>query len=68
MATKAKSQILDAVHETAMDLHRLGFIDKRKMQKYEALCLGFFHLLWTSFGQVFPALLRKPATAITRPS
>ncbi|ALS66643.1 transcriptional regulator [Pandoraea apista] len=21
------------------DLHRLGFIDKRKMQKYEALCL-----------------------------
>lgn len=41
MATKAKakSQILDAVHETAVDLHRLGFIDKRKMQKYEALCL-----------------------------
>ena len=36
---KAKSQILEAVHETAADLHRLGFIDKRKMQKYEALCL-----------------------------
>lgn len=36
---KAKSRILEAVHETASDLHRLGFIDKRKMQKYAALCL-----------------------------
>lgn len=27
------------VHESACDLHRLGFIDKRKMQKYDALCL-----------------------------
>ncbi len=34
MATKAKakSAILGAVHETAADLHRLGFIDKRKMR------------------------------------
>lgn len=41
MATKskAKSPILDAVHETAADLHRLGFIDQRKMRKYDALCL-----------------------------
>jgi putative transcriptional regulator len=41
MTTKrrAKSEILKAVHETANDLHRLGFIDKRKMQKYELLCL-----------------------------
>ena len=31
--------ILEAVHETASDLRRLGFIDKRKMQKYDALCL-----------------------------
>lgn len=30
---------MEAVHETAVDLHRLGFIDKRKMGKYEALCL-----------------------------
>lgn len=36
---KAKSRILEAVHETASDLSRLGFIDKRKMQKYEALCV-----------------------------
>ncbi len=37
--TKAKSRIFEAVHETASDLHRLGFINKRKMQKYEVLCL-----------------------------
>ena len=35
----AKSRILEAVQETANDLHRLGLIDKRKMQKYEVLCL-----------------------------
>jgi putative transcriptional regulator len=41
MTTKAKSKsrLLQAVHETARDLHRLGFIDKRKMSKYDALCL-----------------------------
>ena len=37
--TRAKSRILEAVHETASDLHRLGFIDKRKMRKFDALCL-----------------------------
>jgi putative transcriptional regulator len=37
--TKAKSRILEAVHETASDLHRLGFIDKRKQQKLDVLCL-----------------------------
>lgn len=37
--TKARSRILEAVHETASDLHRLGFIDKRKMGKYDALYL-----------------------------
>lgn len=36
---KARSRIFDAVHETASDLHRLGFIDKRKMRKYDVLCL-----------------------------
>ena len=35
----AKSRILEAVHETASDLDRLGFIDKRKQQKLEALCM-----------------------------
>ena len=36
---KPKSKLLEAAHETAQDLHRLGFIDKRKMQKIEALCM-----------------------------
>lgn len=36
---KAKSPIFEAVHETARDLHRLGFIDIRKMRKFDALCL-----------------------------
>ena len=36
---KTKSNILEAVHETATGLHRLGFIDQRKMRKYDALCL-----------------------------
>ncbi len=36
---KAASRILGAVHETARDLHSAGFIDKRRMQDYEALCL-----------------------------
>lgn len=36
---KAKSRIHEAVHETARDLHRLGFIDMRKMRHYDALCL-----------------------------
>lgn len=36
---KPQSRIMAAVHEGAMDLHRLGFIDKRKMQEYDALCL-----------------------------
>lgn len=37
---KARSQIFEAVHETASDFHRLGFIDKRKMSKFDALCLA----------------------------
>lgn len=36
---KTKSKILSAVHETASDLHHIGLIDKRKMQKYDLLCL-----------------------------
>ncbi len=42
MSTKAKtkSRLLEAAHETAQDLHRLGFIDKRKMDKFDALCIA----------------------------
>jgi putative transcriptional regulator len=37
---KTTSRILDAVHETALDLHKAGFIDKRRMREYDALCLA----------------------------
>lgn len=36
---KSKSRIFEAVHETASDLQHLGFIDKRKMRKFDVLCL-----------------------------
>jgi len=37
---KATSRILEAVHDTARGLDRAGFIDKRRMRQYDALCLG----------------------------
>ena len=39
--TKASSRLRlqAAIHETAAGLHELGFIDKRRMQQYDALCL-----------------------------
>lgn len=36
----AKSRIMKAVHKTAGDLHAAGFIDKRRMREYDALCLA----------------------------
>jgi putative transcriptional regulator len=36
---KGGSKILEAVHETARDLHAAGFIDLRRMRNYDALCL-----------------------------
>jgi putative transcriptional regulator len=36
---RSSSKILDAVHETAKDLHKLGFIDNRAMENYDALCI-----------------------------
>jgi putative transcriptional regulator len=33
----AQTRLKDAIHETASGLNRLGFIDMRKMQKYDAL-------------------------------
>jgi putative transcriptional regulator len=38
--TTAQTRILEAVHHTAADLHQLGFITKRKMQRYDALCIA----------------------------
>ena len=34
-----RSPILDAVHEGATGLYQLGFIDKRRMAEFDALCL-----------------------------
>lgn len=36
---KAPKSILDATHETASDLFRLGFIDKLSKDNYDALCV-----------------------------
>ena len=38
--TKPENRILEAVHETARDFHRAGFIDVHKMRQYDALCQG----------------------------
>lgn len=38
--TRPKSRILGAVHATARDLRSAGFIDKRRMREYDALCLA----------------------------
>ena len=37
--TMKGSRILEAVHETARDLHSAGFVSKRRMKDYDALCL-----------------------------
>ena len=36
---KHQSRLLEAVHETAQDLHKLGFINKRTMREYDVLCV-----------------------------
>ena len=35
---KPPSRILEAVYQTAADLHKLGLIDSRRMQHFTALC------------------------------
>jgi putative transcriptional regulator len=36
---KKKSEILEAVHETARGLYRVGLIDRVTMREYDRLCL-----------------------------
>jgi putative transcriptional regulator len=38
-AKKEASRVLEAVHETARDLHAAGVISKRRMKEYDSLCL-----------------------------
>ena len=37
--TKASSRILEAVQDTTADLYRLGYIDKRTLQKLGGFCI-----------------------------
>ncbi|WP_158748603.1 DNA-binding transcriptional regulator [Acidobacterium sp. S8] len=39
MSKKYRSKIMAAIHETAVDLHRVGGMDKKTMRKFDALCL-----------------------------
>ena len=36
---RAKSALLEAVHDAAVSLHAHGLIDKRRLSSYEVLCL-----------------------------
>ena len=38
-AKKAASPLLAALHDTATDLHKAGFMDLRSLREYDALCL-----------------------------
>ena len=38
-AEKAASPVLAALHDTATDLHKAGFMDLRSLREYDALCL-----------------------------
>lgn len=39
MTKKKRSPILDAVHETATDLHAAGLLDETTMREFDAQCL-----------------------------
>lgn len=36
----AASPLLAALHDTATDLHKAGFMDLRSLREYDALCLA----------------------------
>ena len=38
-AKKAASPLLAALHDTATDLHKAGFMDLKSLREYDALCL-----------------------------
>lgn len=38
-AKKAASPLLAALHDTATDLHKTGFMDLKSLREYGALCL-----------------------------
>ena len=38
MSKHKQSKMLASIHEAASGLHKIGFIDKRRMEKYNLLC------------------------------
>lgn len=43
MKRRTPSRLIETVHETARDLQTAGFIDKRRMREYDALCFAPLH-------------------------
>jgi len=39
MASKYKSKLMEAIHETAKGFHRTGTMDKKTMRDFDVLCL-----------------------------
>lgn len=51
MAIERRSKAMAAIHETAVDLHRAGGIDRKTMRTFDALCL-------TPIPRMSPAKIR----------
>ena len=39
MAAKYKSELMEAIHETATGFHKSGTMDKKTMREFDVLCL-----------------------------
>lgn len=48
---KPKSEILTAIHKTATDFYKLGFITNCKMCEFDALCLEPFPIITSTARQ-----------------
>ena len=55
MPSKHRSDALAAIHETAVDLHRVGGMDQKIMRKFDALRL-------TPIQEMTPKKIRAPRT------
>lgn len=66
---KAKSRIMEAGHEGARDLHRLGFIDERRKQTYDLLrpeTQALLNILALGHQDVEAGRVRPVADVVTR--
>ena len=39
MARKYRSHVMESIHETAVDLFKVGGMDRKTMRKFDVLCL-----------------------------